>query len=64
MRALLLAIAFACVDIYFGPKAPAGKASNWVPTMGRNFEVLFRFYGPQQALFSKTWVLPDLEAVQ
>jgi hypothetical protein len=50
------------VDIYFGPKAPEGKESNWVPTKpDRQFEVLFRFYGPTQALFDKSWVLPDIE---
>lgn len=51
-------------DIYFGPKAPQGKASNWIPTSadGR-FEVLFRFYGPEKALFEKTWVLPDIEKI-
>jgi hypothetical protein len=48
-------------DIYFGPKAPAGKESNWVPTGRRDFEILFRLYGPQKALFEKTWVLPDIE---
>ena len=31
------------VDVYFGPKAPPGKESNWVPTKaGGQFEVLFR----------------------
>lgn len=52
------------VDIYFGPQAPAGKESNWVPTSpsGR-FEVLFRFYGPEKPLFDKTWVLTDIEKV-
>jgi hypothetical protein len=51
-------------DIYFGPKAPAGQESNWVPTApnGR-FEVLARFYGPQKPLFDKTWRLPDIEKV-
>jgi len=50
------------VDIYFGPKAPAGKESNWIPTdASGKFEVLFRFYGPQKSLFDKTWVLPDIE---
>ncbi len=49
-------------DIYFGPKAPAGKESNWVPTSANGqFEVLFRFYGPEKALFDKTWKLPDIE---
>ncbi|TIN22701.1 DUF1254 domain-containing protein [Mesorhizobium sp.] len=50
------------VDLYFGPKAPAGKESNWTPTKpGGRFEVLFRFYGPEKPLFDKTWILPDIE---
>ena len=49
-------------DIWFGPKAPAGKIANWVPTKpGGRFEVLFRLYGPERALFDKTWRLPDIE---
>jgi hypothetical protein len=50
------------VDVYFGPKAPEGKESNWVPTnaSGR-FEVLFRFYGPEKPLFDKAWKLPNIE---
>jgi hypothetical protein len=52
------------VDIYIGPKAPAGKESNWIPTSaGGQFEVLFRLYGPTEALFDKTWVLRDIEKV-
>jgi len=52
------------VDVYFGPKAPAGKESNWVPTSAEGqFEVLFRFYGPEKPLFDKTWKLPDIERV-
>jgi hypothetical protein len=51
------------VEIYFGPSAPAGKESNWVPTAGRDFEVLFRLYGPEKPLFEKTWKLPDIEKV-
>jgi hypothetical protein len=51
-------------DIYFGPKAPAGKDPNWVPTNpSGQFEVLFRFYGPEKPLFDKTWKLPDIERV-
>jgi hypothetical protein len=50
------------VDVYFGPKAPAGKESNWVPTKaGGQFEVLFRIYGPEKAFFEKAWTLPDIE---
>jgi len=50
------------VDIYFGPKAPAGMESNWVPTdPARKFELMARFYAPTKALFDKTWVLPDVQ---
>jgi hypothetical protein len=50
------------VDIWFGPQAPAGKESNWVPTKRDGaFEVLFRLYGPEKPLFDKTWKLPDIE---
>lgn len=53
------------VDLYFGPKAPAGKEANWAPTdPERKFEILFRFYGPLPPLFAKTWVLPDIELVK
>lgn len=53
------------IDIYFGPKAPEGKESNWIPTdPNRRFELMFRAYGPTQALFNKTWVLPDVVKAQ
>jgi hypothetical protein len=52
------------VDLYFGPNAPAGKESNSVPTVaGRQFEAMFRFYGPEKPIFDKTWRLPDIERV-
>jgi hypothetical protein len=52
------------VDIWFGPKAPTGKDNNWVPTSANGqFEVLFRFYGPEQPVFDKSWALPDIERV-
>jgi hypothetical protein len=52
------------VDIFFGPKAPAGKESNWIPTRpGGGWEIIFRFYGPQKPLFEKTWRLPDIERI-
>lgn len=50
------------VDVYFGPKAPSGKEANWVPTSaGKKFFLLFRFYGPEAAVFTKTWQLNDFE---
>jgi hypothetical protein len=50
------------VQLSFGPEAPEGTHGNRIPTVpdGR-FEVLFRLYGPTQALFDKTWQLPDIE---
>jgi hypothetical protein len=37
------------VDLYFGPKAPAGKESNWVPTdPARQFELMLRLLCPHQ----------------
>jgi hypothetical protein len=50
------------VDVYFGPKPPNGKESNWIPTdRNRGFELMFRAYAPTKALFEKKWVLPDVE---
>ena len=49
------------VDIYFSPKAPAGKEANWTPTKaGEKFFLLFRFYGPEKSAFDKTYQLNDL----
>ncbi len=53
------------VDIYFGPKAPKGKESNWLPTdPKRRFFLLFRFYGPEPALFDNSFELNDIELVE
>jgi hypothetical protein len=53
------------IDIFFGPKAPPGKESNWIPTdPSRKFELMFRAYGPEKVFFDKTWVLPDVEEMK
>jgi hypothetical protein len=50
------------VDVWFGPKAPEGKETNWIPTdPDRRFELMFRLYAPTKALFDKAWTLPDVE---
>ena len=50
------------VDIFFGPKAPSGKESNWIYTApGKQWVAFFRFYGPEPAIHDKTWVLNDIE---
>jgi hypothetical protein len=52
------------VDVYFGPAAPPGEDRNWIYTApGKPWFTFFRFYGPQQAVFDKSWVLPDIEPV-
>ena len=52
------------VDIFFAPKAPNGKETNWVPTNANGrFEVIFRLYGPEKPFFDKQWVLPDIEHI-
>ena len=52
------------VDIFFGPKAPAGKETNWVATdPARGFELMFRLYGPKKEFFAKAWTMPDVEKV-
>jgi hypothetical protein len=52
------------VDLYFGPKPPAGKESNWLYTQaGQKWFPWFRFYGPEKPIFDKSWKLPDIEKV-
>jgi len=49
------------VDLYFGPTRPA-QAQNWVKTIpGRGWFSYFRFYGPKEAYFDKSWQLNDIE---
>ena len=52
------------IDIYFGEKAPAGLDSNWIPTAGEDFFLLFRLYGPEEACFDKSFILPDVEKIR
>lgn len=50
------------VDVYFGPKAPAGKENNWVQTVpGKGWNTLLRLYGPLQPWFDKTWRPGEIE---
>jgi hypothetical protein len=50
------------VDLYFGPKAPAGKETNWIQTVpGKGWFCLLRLYSPTQAWFDKTWRPGDIE---
>jgi len=49
------------IDVFFGPTPPEGKPTNWVYTApGKQWFATFRLYGPELAVFDKSWVLPDL----
>jgi hypothetical protein len=49
------------VDIHFGPSAPASGDSNWIPTIpGRHWFSYFRFYGPLEPYFDRSWKLGDI----
>lgn len=52
------------VDVYFGPKAPAGKEHNWVQTVpGKGWNTLLRLYGPLEPWFNRTWRPGEIESV-
>ena len=53
------------VDIYCGPKAPAGFEKNWIPTVpDKNWFAYFRFYQPTEGYFDRSWPLPDFEQIE
>jgi len=53
------------IDVYFGPSAPKGKEANWVQTLpNKGWFAYFRFYGPTEPFFDKSWVLSDFEKVK
>lgn len=53
------------VTLHMGRKAPKGKESNWIPTAeGQKYYMLFRFYGADNAVFTKTGQLNDLELIK
>jgi hypothetical protein len=50
------------VDVYFGPKAPAGFENNWVQTIpGKGWFMILRLYGPLEPWFNKTWRPGEIE---
>lgn len=64
-RKKLVANADGSVDLHFGPAAPAGKESNWLPTIpGRGWFAYFRLYAPTEPYFDRSWKLPDLVRVK
>ncbi|MCP1760136.1 DUF1254 domain-containing protein [Bradyrhizobium japonicum] len=51
------------VDLYVGPNAPPGQETNWIPTMDKEPYLWLRLYGPQDAFWTKTFKMPDVELV-
>ena len=52
-------------DVYFGPKAPPGKESNWVQTIpGKGWFTFLRLYSPGKAWFDKTWRPGDITLIE
>lgn len=52
-------------DIFFGPKAPAGKESNWVQTVpGKGWFTILRLYGALEPWFDKTWKPGEIELIK
>jgi hypothetical protein len=50
------------IDVYFGPKAPPGKETNWVQTVpGRGWNPVLRMYGALEPWFDKTWRPGEIE---
>jgi len=53
------------VDVYFGPSKPASANKNYIKTIaGKGWFPYFRFYGPSEAYFDKTWQLEDIEEIK
>ena len=63
-RDKLITNADGSVDLYFGPKAPAGKEANWVATVpNKGWFAVLRLYGPLEPWFDKTWRPGEFELV-
>lgn len=47
--------------LWFGPTAPAGRESNWIPTIpGKSWFPMLRLYGPLEPWFDGSWRLPEI----
>jgi hypothetical protein len=53
------------LDLYFGPKAPAGHEGEWIETIpGKGWFTYFRIYGPEAAAFDGSWKPADFEEMK
>lgn len=52
------------VDVFFGPKAPAGWENNWVQTIpGQGWFMILRLYGPLEPWFDQTWRPGEIQLI-
>lgn len=52
------------IDVYFGPDAPKGHRSNWLPTEGKRPYIWLRLYGPDASFWEKSFTMPDVELLK
>ena len=53
------------IDLYFGPTPPPQGEKSWIKTKpGGGFFMYFRFYGPLEPFFDKSWILNDVVKVK
>ncbi|WP_192364428.1 DUF1254 domain-containing protein [Mesorhizobium mediterraneum] len=50
--------------LYFGPTAPEGLESNWIPTSGKRPLPTVRIYGGTEEFWDRSWQMPDVELVK
>jgi hypothetical protein len=64
-RDKLITNADGSVDLYFGPKAPAGKEANWTATVpGKGWFTILRLYGPLDPWFDRKWKPGEITLVK
>ena len=52
------------VDLYFGPTAPQGHETNWIPTApGRAWFTWLRLFAPTESYFERSWELGDITRI-
>ena len=53
------------IDLYFGPTPPAEGENNWIKTNeNEGFFMYFRFYGPLEPFYVKSWKINNVEKIR
>ncbi|GAH54643.1 unnamed protein product, partial [marine sediment metagenome] len=52
------------IDMYFGPTPPPQGEESWIKTNpGKGFFMYFRFYGPLEPFYDKSWKVNNVVKV-